>query len=162
MIDPVAYRRAAREAANHLQLSLDRIDLPATALGEARVVGKVQRVFRGSSELRGLTIALDVSCIAPGGEPPPGGALWTPIAELRVGRVLEAYVDPAAEGYAIAMWQSRVFDGVTDVPVMTVHEEDFEDAPSSQRRFARASLWSMGIMLVVLLCLVLASSRGCL
>jgi hypothetical protein len=129
MISTDEFRRAARIAAAHLQLTIERIELPTTAFGEALVHGKVQRVFRGPDELRGATMALNVSCVLPGAAPPPSATLWMPVAELRSGRVLEAYVNPAAQGYAIVSCLSCLLDSVTDAPALTIHEEAATEAP---------------------------------
>ena len=159
MLTRDVYRRAARSAAAHLQLSIERVDLPTAALGEARVVGKVERVFHGSDELRGRTLSLNVSCIAAGAAAPPGGTLWTPAAELRLGRVLEAYVSPLSEGYEIARSLSCLLDSVTDTPVMTVHEETLTDAERPLGMSIHRLLWPLGIILALLV-LLLAFFRG--
>ncbi|HEX2872680.1 MAG TPA: hypothetical protein VHP33_15525 [Polyangiaceae bacterium] len=160
MLSRDVYAHAARTAAAHLQLGIERVELPTTALGEAHVHGTVQRVFRGPDDLRGASMSLNVSCVLPGAAPPPGGILWTPSAELRPGRVLEAYVSPVAKGYASASSLSCLLDSATDAPAMTIHEEAVA-ATEGPRGLSMRGLLLPASILVAITMLLFAFFRAC-
>ena len=112
MLPPEEYERAAREAAGHLQLEITAVSLEPP---EAVVAGRVVRVFRGPAAMIGSALRLRVPC-GDGDDFAPGEPAPIATAELRAGRVLEAYVDRAPNGFEIVLDLYAVIDTATDVP----------------------------------------------
>ncbi len=137
------YARAAVDAELHVQVEVERVELPPGTSGEAVVVGRVARVFRGASALLSSRISFEVSCCREGDDSPPSGTLWTPMEQLERARVIETYLNRAGQdGFHVPMWQSFIIDAVTDTPVVVVTEEEarkleedfFGPPPSAARR----------------------------
>ncbi len=124
-LPPHEYARAAVDAQLHVQVEIERVELPPVTPGEAVVEGRVARVFRGDPALVSSRISFEVSCTRDGDMPTPSGILWTPAEDLEHARVIEAYLDQDDAGhYHVASWQSFLLDAVTDTPVAVVTEEE--------------------------------------
>jgi hypothetical protein len=115
MLPPEEYERAAANAVGHLQLEIMEVSL---APGEAVASGHVVRVFRGPAEMLGSAMSLRVPCTGPGDDDDwaPGESGHIRAAELRAGRVLEAYVDRTPAGLQIVLDLYAVIDSPTDTP----------------------------------------------
>lgn len=113
MRPPEFDERAKREAAWIAQLVIESV---LVAGAEARVTGKVVRVFRGRPELDGTTLTLTVPIHRGDGSDTfaPGDLSPTPLEQLRSGRVLEAYLDDTDHGPQITLDLSTVLDAPTE------------------------------------------------
>lgn len=97
-------QRAAMTAEYHLQLAISEVQWPEVGRSEATVRGEVVRMFRGSKELLGWELRLEVSVAGDRRE------------ALAAAKVLEAYVDPTAEGYVIAADNLALLAQTTQLP----------------------------------------------
>jgi hypothetical protein len=117
MLPPEEYARMAREAAGIVQIEIATVSL---AKGETLVSGPVVRLFRGPAAWKGSTISLRVPCIGTGADDDddfaPGDPGRIPASELRMGRVLEAYVDHSPAGFEIVLDLYAVIDSPTENP----------------------------------------------
>lgn len=113
MLPPEEYERAAREADYHVQVLISSI---AVVDAEATVSGGVVRVYRGPAELAGTSMTLRVQCAEPDDDWAPDGLGRIPAESLRVGRVIEAYVDATPAGCEVALGLCTLSDSATDSP----------------------------------------------
>ncbi|WP_205525605.1 hypothetical protein [Pyxidicoccus trucidator] len=151
-LPPDEYARAAVDAALHVQVEIERVELPPGKSGEAVVVGRVARVFRGAPELLSSRISFEVSCLREDDHDlPPGGTLWTRGEDLEQAKVLETYLDRDDQGrFHVPLWQSFIIDEVTDTPLFLVTEEEarrLEDEFGPPRTRARRLRYAMALVL---------------
>lgn len=146
------YIRAAVNADLHVQVEVERIELPPGRSGEAMVVGRVARVFRGTPKLVSSRVSFGVSCCREVEDSPPGVPPWTRMEDLERARVLETYLDrDGAGGFFVPHWRYTIVNEVTDTPVMVVTEEElrildedgFGSARSVPRTGARRFLYEL-------------------
>jgi hypothetical protein len=137
------YARAALDAEAHVQLEIDRVELPSSTPGEAVVHGKVARVFRGDTSLLGASISFEVSCLHEEDDAPPSGVLWTRVVDLKKARVMEAYLDHHEGAWHVALYNSQILDALTDAPQLVFTEEE-------AREPERTGTWDAGTVLGLL------------
>jgi hypothetical protein len=113
MRPPEIDERARQDAAWLVQLAIESVSVSGR---DARVTGRVVRVFRGSMALLDSTLTLTVPIDRGDGSdlPRPGDLSRTPLEQLRPGRVLEAYLDDSEQGPRITLDLSVVLDAATD------------------------------------------------
>ncbi|MFP2929376.1 hypothetical protein ACLESO_30100 [Pyxidicoccus sp. 3LG] len=154
------YARAAVDAALHVQVEIERVELPPGTSGEAVVVGRVARVFRGAPELLSSRISFEVSCLREDDDDaPPGGTRWTHVEDLKQAKVIETYLDRDDQGrFHVPLWQSFIINEVTDTPLFLVTEEEarrLEDEFGLPRTRARRLLHVLDAVLLQGLVLLL-------
>ncbi|WP_208722877.1 hypothetical protein [Corallococcus llansteffanensis] len=150
---PDQYARAAVDAALHVQVEIERVELPPGTSGEAVVMGRVARVFRGPPEMLSSRISFEVSCLRENDDSPPSGTLWKRVEDLEQAKVIETYLDRDGQGgFHVPRWQSFIIHEVTDMPLFLVTEEEarrLEDAFGPPRTRARRFLHAMNSVLLV-------------
>jgi len=133
-------KKARQSALVHAQLSVSAISIPESfSGGECRITVGVERVFRGSDELRpGSSIGLSVFCYVPP-DRSPTGPRWLDFDKLKVGSFLEAFLNRSenGEGFEVAMWQIEFIESLTETPRLALWE-----SPDTQ-----ASKGSLGSLL---------------
>lgn len=123
VLPPEAYEEARRNATWHVQVAIDKVDVPAKTPGTCEVHGKVVRIFRDKTGKlkKGATWTLGVSCRKPGDDIPDGPVKWKSVAAVKGAKVIEAFANPTKnEVPRIARWQSQLLKAATDKPVMKV------------------------------------------
>ena len=152
MLPPEEHARAASEADYHVQLRIEHVEVAAN---EARLRGRVVRVFRGPASLRDAPLALSVSCFGAGevADTAPGDSGSFPVDALRPGAILEAYLNRTPSGAEIAAGLCGIVPGESDAPLLAIAKRD-ADSPGVEpsRRFpARALLLAAAFALAGLL-----------
>ncbi len=142
MYPPEVYERAAREAAHHLQMTVEGIVIEAE---EARLSGAVIEVFRGRPDLLGTKMSLRVPYFRPGDPFPPGGIGRFPVESLRVGRVLEALVNDGPSGPEIPVGLCTIIDAATAAPQLLL---EFKPVAQGSRK-APIALVALGALIAL-------------
>ena len=115
MLPPEAYERARREAELLIQLSIESVDIEDL---HAMVGGPVIGVFRGPRTAIGRRMRLRAPIAKSESKGRPSGVAYTPVEQLRPGRVLEAYVNEDASGPQLVLGMCTVLDGATEHSVL--------------------------------------------
>lgn len=114
MRPPEHYVQAADYADGHIQLLIEHVSASAPL---ATVTGPVVRVFRGSHELLRRRVSLQLHYYVPGEtHVRPGGIGLKPLAEIRVGRVVEALINTRADAIQIPLGLCMLLDAPTETP----------------------------------------------
>jgi hypothetical protein len=143
--------RAKRDAEWLAQLAIESVEVAGR---EARVSGKVIRVFRGKPELLGTSQTLTLPIYRGDGSDSvkPGDLSPTPLEQLRPGRVLEAYLDDTEHGPQITLDLSTVLDAPTDEAQLPVF---LAPAPPQPKRSITPILLVLAAMLIAALFVLL-------
>jgi hypothetical protein len=113
MLPPEKYEEAARRAECHVQTAIEHVSIVGD---KARLSGPVVKVFRGSPNLAGMRLELEVRCFEPGDASPPSGTGRFPVEALRAGRVVEAFVNQPLSAPEIPLGLCGILDGATETP----------------------------------------------
>jgi hypothetical protein len=121
LMAPEFYRQARADAPFHVQVAIDKVTPPA-APGNCIVEGKITEVFRdaGNKLPVGTPVSFSVACHGEGEKVPIGGAKWTDTAALTSAKYIEAYLTPGVDGFAVAMWNSKIIDAPSKTPQFPV------------------------------------------
>ena len=68
----------------------------------------------------GTPVSFAVACHRAGEQVPIGGAKWTDTETLASAKYIEAYLTPGVDGYAVAMWNSKIIDALSKAPQFPV------------------------------------------
>jgi len=122
LMAPEFYRQARAEAAFHVQVAIDKVTPPAKGPGSCMVEGKVAEVFKdaGNKLPVGAPVSFSVACRREGEEAPIGGTMWTDTDALKSAKYIEVYLVPGVDGYAIAMWNSKIIAAPSKTPQFPV------------------------------------------
>ena len=122
LMAPEFYRQARAEAAFHVQVAIDKVTPPAKGPGSCMVEGKVAEVFKdaGNKLPAGTPVSFSVACHRAGEQVPIGGAKWTDTEALKSAKYIEVYLVPGVNGYAIAMWNSKIIAAPSKTPQFPV------------------------------------------
>jgi hypothetical protein len=122
LMAPEFYRQARVDAPFHVQVAIDKVTPPAAGPGSCKVEGKVAEVFRdaGNKVPGGTPVSFSVACRREGEQVPIGGAKWTDTAALTSAKYIEVYLTPGVDGYAVAMWNSKLIDAPSKAPQFPV------------------------------------------
>jgi hypothetical protein len=117
LMAPEFYRQARADAPFHVQVAIDKVTPPA-APGNCIVEGKIAEVFKdaGNKLPVGTPVSFSVACHREGEQVPIGGAKWTDTAALTSAKYIEAYLTPGVDGFAVAMWNSKIIDAPSKTP----------------------------------------------
>lgn len=146
MLPPEDYEIAAQQADCHIQLIIEDVVVKS---GEACLSGLVARVFRGSPELQGTRMKLQVSCFGLENEDewPPDGIGRFPVESLRIGRVIEALVNNTSAGPEITLGLCTVINAITAAPQLQI---DFRPSKGTHKKI-------LSVLAAVLAALLLMS-----
>jgi hypothetical protein len=122
LMAPEFYRQARADAPFHVQVAIDKVTPPTTGPGNCIVAGKIAEVFRdaGNKLPVGTPVSFAVACHRQGEQVPIGGAKWTDADTLTSAKYIEAYLTPGVDGYAVAMWNSKIIDAPSKAPQFPV------------------------------------------
>lgn len=122
LLAPEFYRQARADAPFHVQVAIDKVTPPAAGPGNCIVAGKVAEVFRdaGNKLPVGTPVSFAVACHRQGEQVPIGGAKWTQTDTLTNAKFIEVYLAPGVDGYAVAMWNSKIIDAPSKAPQFPV------------------------------------------
>lgn len=122
LMAPEYYRQARAEAPFHLQVAIDKVTPPAQGPGNCLVEGKVAEVFKdaGNKLPAGTPVSFSVACHREGEPVPIGGTMWTDTDALQSAKFIEAYLVPGVDGYAVAMWNSKIIAAPSKTPQFPV------------------------------------------
>ena len=122
LMAPEFYRRARADAPFHVQVAIDKVTPPAAGPGNCIVAGKIAEVFRdaGNKLPVGAPVSFAVACHRQGEQVPIGGAKWTETETLTSAKYIEVYLAPGVDGYAVAMWNSKIIDAPSKAPQFPV------------------------------------------
>jgi hypothetical protein len=122
LMAPEFYRQARADAPFHVQVAIDTVTPPAARPGNCIVAGKIAEVFRdaGNKLPVGTPVSFAVACHRQGEEVPIGGAKWTDTDTLTSAKYIEVYLAPGVDGYAVAMWNSKIIDAPSKTPQFPV------------------------------------------
>jgi hypothetical protein len=122
LMAPEFYRQARADAPFHVQVAIDKVTPPASGPGNCILEGKIAEVFRdaGNKLPAGTPVSFSVACHSEGEKVPIGGAKWTPTEALKSAKYIEAYLTPGVDGYAVAMWNSKIIDAPSKTPQFPV------------------------------------------
>jgi hypothetical protein len=65
-------------------------------------------------------VSFSVACRREGEEAPIGGTMWTDTDALKSAKYIEVYLVPGVDGYAIAMWNSKIIAAPSKTPQFPV------------------------------------------
>lgn len=118
MMAPEYYRSARQEAPYHVQVAIEKMTPPETALGRCTIAGKVIGTFKDEAGRLPLGTALSfgVACYRADAEVPDGAAIWTPLEALMIARFIEVYLVEREDGFDVALWNTRIIDAPSDKP----------------------------------------------
>ena len=122
LMAPEFYRQARADALFHVQVAIDKVTPPAKGPGSCMVEGKVAEVFKdaGNKLPAGTPVSFSVACHRKGEEVPIGGTMWTDTDALMSAKYIEAYLMPGVDGYAVAMWNSKIIAAPSKSPQFPV------------------------------------------
>ena len=122
LLAPEFYRQARFDAPFHVQVGIEKVTPPANGPGNCTVAGKVATVFRdaGNKLPVGSPVSFAVACHRAGEQVPIGGAMWIDTDALSSAKYIEAYLTPGVDGYAVAMWNSKIIDAPSATPQFPV------------------------------------------
>ncbi len=122
LMAPEFYRQARADAPFHVQVAINMVTPPASGPGNCIVEGKIAEVFRdaGNKLPAGSPVSFAVACHSEGQQVPIGGAKWTDTDALKSAKYIEAYLTPGVDGYAVAMWNSKIIDAPSKTPQFPV------------------------------------------
>ncbi len=122
LMAPEFYRQARADAPFHVQVAIDKVTPPAAGPGNCIVAGKIAEVFRdaGNKLPVGTPVSFAVACHRQSEQVPIGGAKWTETETLTSAKYIEAYLAPGVDGYAVAMWNSKVIAAPSKAPQFPV------------------------------------------
>ncbi|WP_342380428.1 hypothetical protein NVS55_12510 [Myxococcus stipitatus] len=126
-LPPHEYARSALNAELHVQVAVDRIELPPVTPGEAVVTGRITRVFRGTPSLLTTPVSFTLEVCQEGDDVDPGGTLWTDPARLKGASVIEVFLARHGEGFRNASYDTSLLTAPTDSPTIVYTEEMGED-----------------------------------
>ena len=118
LMAPEFYRQARADAPFHVQVAIDKVTPPASGPGNCIVAGKIAEVLRdaGNKLPAGTPVSFAVACHRQGEKVPIGGAKWTDTDTLTSAKYIEAYLTPGVDGYAVAIWNSKIIDAPSKAP----------------------------------------------
>lgn len=122
LMAPEFYRQARADAPFHVQVAIDKVTPPAARPGNCIVAGKIAEVFRdaGNKLPVGTPVSFAVACHRQGEEVPIGGAKWADTDTLTSAKYIEVYLAPGVDGYAVAMWNSKIIEAPSKTPQFPV------------------------------------------
>lgn len=131
-LTPQAYAQRdasdARNAELHVQLEVERIQLPPHTPGDAIVEGRIARVFRGDPAQLSTRVSFQVDCCREGDMLPPSGIRWTRVEDLERAKVIEVHLNSHTGGFTDAGPGVHLLQALTDTPRFAfTHEEDEEE-----------------------------------
>ena len=102
MLPPEEYEEASRNADWHVQISIEDVKVKSD---EAVISGPILKVFRGTPELQGRRLSLQVNCLSADEKDDfaPDGFGYFTVNSLQIGSVLEAYVNNTPSGLEIPL-----------------------------------------------------------
>jgi hypothetical protein len=118
LMAPEFYRQARADAPFHVQVAIDKVTPPAKGAGNCLVEGKTVEVFKdaGGKLAVGSPVSFSVACHRAGEQVPIGGTMWTDTDALTSAKFIEAYLTPGVDGYAVAMWNSKIIAEPSKAP----------------------------------------------
>ncbi|MBI1651221.1 hypothetical protein [Hyphomicrobium sulfonivorans] len=118
MMAPEYYRSARQEAPFHVQVAIEKMTPPETALGRCLVAGKVIETFKDETGRLPLGTALSfgVACYRANAKVPVGAAIWTPLEALMIAGFIEVYLVERDDGFDVALWNTRIIDAPSAKP----------------------------------------------
>jgi hypothetical protein len=124
LMAPEFYRQARADAAFHVQVAVDKVTPPAKGPGSCLIEGKIATVFRdaGNKLPVGAPVSFSIACHRDGEQVPIGGAKWTDTETLKNAKYIEAYLVPGVDGYAVAMWNSKIISAPSPTPQYPVDD----------------------------------------
>jgi len=122
LMAPEFYRQARADAPFHVQVAIDEVTPPAAGPGNCIVAGKIAEVFKdaGNKLPVATPVSFAVACHRQGEQVPIGGAKWTETDTLTSAKYIEVYLAPGVDGYAVAMWNSKIIDAPSKAPQFPV------------------------------------------
>jgi hypothetical protein len=122
LMAPEFYRQARADALFHVQVAIDKVTPPAKGPGSCMVEGKVAEVFKdaGNKLPAGAPVSFSVACHRNGEAVPIGGTMWTDTDALQSAKFIEVYLVPGVDGYAVAMWNSKIIAAPSKAPQFPV------------------------------------------
>src|SRR5215217_173559 len=133
---PHEYARAALAAELHVQVTVDRIELPLATPGEAVVTGHIARVFRGSLSLCSTPVSFTVPIRREDDVVTPSGIIWTRPEMLEEAPVMEVFLDSHEGGFRNASYDNYLLTALTETPMM-VYTEEMAREPVQRRTAGR-------------------------
>ncbi|MDC0710903.1 hypothetical protein POL68_20690 [Stigmatella sp. ncwal1] len=135
-LPPHEYARAALDAELHVQVTVDRVELPPATPGEAVVTGHIARVFRGSPSLCSTPVSFSVPVCREDDVMAPCGTIWTLPEMLKQAPVMEVFLDSHEGGFRNASYDNHLLEALTDAP-MRVYTEEMAREPVQRRTAGR-------------------------
>ncbi|WP_338867846.1 hypothetical protein [Myxococcus stipitatus] len=123
MLPPHEYARAALSAELHVQVAVDRVELPLTTPGDAVVTGRIVQLFRGAPSLLSHPVSFTVDVCRDDDDVEPGGVFWTDPEKLERAAVVEVFLNSREGEFRNASYEVSLLDAPTDSPTMAYTEE---------------------------------------
>ena len=118
LIAPEYYRKARAEAQYHVQIDITKVEAPRQGPGTCAVEGQVLQIFKDATGklAKDQIIGFTVACHRQGDTVPVGGTLWLDTDALENADYMEVYLDAAADGFDVAMWNYKLIPKISDTP----------------------------------------------
>jgi hypothetical protein len=149
MLPPDEYEQAASEADYHVQLAIEHVQVAGS---EAKLRGRVVRVFRGPASLRDSELSVPVPCATAQelAEAPPGSRPRIPVVALRRGAVLEAYLNRTrGEAVEVTAGLCGVVASASDAPYLEMGKGEEPSWQPEHRRLHLRALIGAAIAVAV-------------
>jgi hypothetical protein len=122
LMAPEYYQKARADAAYHVQIDITKVEAPRTGPGTCAVDGQVLRIFKDATGklAKDQIIGFTVACHRKGDKVPIGGTLWLDTDALEKADYMEVYLNDAAEGFDVALWNYKLIPKLSDTPQLPV------------------------------------------
>lgn len=122
MMAPEYYQKARAEAPYHVQIAITRVEAPRVGAGACGVEGQVLQIFKDTTGklAKDMIIGFPVACRRQGDVVPIGGTVWLNTEALEHADYMEVYLDDAAEGFDVALWNYKLIPALSSAPQFPV------------------------------------------
>jgi hypothetical protein len=122
LMAPEYYQKARAEAPYHVQVEIALVSAPEEGPGDCTVEGTVVEVFKDATGKlkKGTPVSFAVACYNEADRLPIGGVMWTKADALQQAKYIEVYLVDAAEGFDVALWQSKIIAAPSAQPQFPV------------------------------------------
>ena len=122
LMAPEYYQKARGEAQYHVQIDITKVEAPRTGAGTCAVEGQVLQIFKDATGklAKDQIIGFTVSCRRKDDKVPIGGMLWLDTDALEKADYMEVYLNDAADGFDVALWNYKLIPKLSAAPQLPV------------------------------------------
>jgi hypothetical protein len=122
LMAPEYYRKARAEAQYHVQIDITKVEAPRVGSGTCAVEGQVLEIFKDAADklAKDQIIGFTVACHRKDEKIPVGGTLWLDTDALEKADYMEVYLNDAADGLDVALWNYKLIPKISDTPQLPV------------------------------------------